>query len=161
MIVVDIGCMTHPAHPEDESQNRLIERFRPEVYYGFDPHPDTPEHLVSVDPSGTRIEIRRAAAWTFDGLVGLSLPPRVLNPLRTCVDRDAIDAVECFDLARWLLEEIDCVGSVVLKMDCEGAEYELIPHLTATGAFNQVSLLLVEFHGDQARPSIPVPWEPW
>ena len=157
MIVVDIGCMTHPAHPEDESQNRLIERFHPEVYYGFDAHPDTPEHLVSVGPSGTRVEIRRAAAWTFDGLVGLSLPPRVLNPLRTCVDRDALDAVECFDLAAFLHGK----GPLVLKVDAEKSEHVLLPHVFADPvAVSQIELLLIEWHGSPSC-EIPVPWEPW
>ena len=37
-------------------------------------------------------------------------------------------------------------GSVLLKLDCEGAEYSLLPHLEHSGALCAVDQLLVEWH---------------
>lgn len=163
MIVVDIGCMSYPAHPEDESKLKLIDRFRPEVYYGFDPHPAQEEYdgiAGSFTPQAITI-VRRKAAWIYDGTIGLVTTPAVLNPLRTFTTEKAAPKearCECFDLSRWLegLSE-----QVVLKLDCEGAEYDLIEHLEQTGSIHFVDLLLVEWHGERERPKISVPWEEW
>ncbi len=162
-VVVDIGCMTYPGYPEDESMLKLIDRFRPEVYYGFDPHPAQNEYdgsAGSYTPQAVTI-VRRQAAWTYDGTLGLIVPPAVINPLRTHTTEMAPPKetrCKCFDLSRWLW---GLHQDVVLKLDCEGAEYELIEHLEQTGAMGFVTLLLVEFHGDRERPSISVPWEEW
>lgn len=156
MNVVDLGCTTHAFSPEDESTERLLERFQPEFYYGFDPHPSTPERKVEIR-EGTRIEIVRKAAWTYDGTVGLVLPPEVMNPLRTHVDEGGETRVECFDLNVFLYDR----WPVVLKMDVEGAERVLLPRLFADeGAVSQVALLLIEWHGFPLS-EIPCPWEEW
>lgn len=153
--------MSYAAHPEDESMMKLIDRFRPEVYYGFDPHPAQEEYDGYAGrwvPQAVTI-VRREAAWIYDGEVGLTVPPAVLNPLRTSIVlSDSFSTVKCFDLSRWL-ERLS--EQVVLKLDCEGAEYDLIEHLEQTGSIHFVDLLLVEFHGDRERPSISVPWEEW
>ncbi len=169
MIVVDIGCMTYPGYPEDESMLKLIDRFRPEVYYGFDPHPAQNEYdgsAGSFTPQAVTI-VRRQAAWKYDGTLALMMPPAVVNPLRTFTTEKAsvqTPRVTCFDLARWLVSKRLWYGldeKFVVKMDCEGAEYELIEYLESTEAMRFIDLLLVEFHGDRERPSISVPWEEW
>lgn len=153
-VVVDLGCHTHAGYPEDESKNRLIERFEPRHYYGFDPHPDTP-FFVFHDGDKLRVEVERAAAWTHEGHVGLVVPPAVMNPLRTHVTEGS--TVRCFDLAEFLND----VGPAVVKMDVEGAEYTLIPHLIETGAIKQVSLLLIEWHGEPLLLPEDLQWEVW
>ena len=160
MNVADIGCMSYAAHPEDESKMKLIDRFRPDVYWGFDPHPAQEEYdgyAGTFAPQAATI-VRRKAAWTFDGTIGLTIPPAVLNPLRTSVVLPTVnETVECFDLALFLRGK----GPLVLKMDAEGAEHVLLPHVFADPeAMSQITLLLIEWHG---WPScdIPIPWEPW
>jgi FkbM family methyltransferase len=168
MIVVDLGCMTHAFSPEDESTERLLERFQPDYYYGFDPHPDTPEHKVTVTEGRPPIDIQRKAAWTHDGMIGLVTPPYVLNPLRTHVSEteEPTEWVECFDLAAWLHDR----GPVVLKMDVEGAEFPLLEHIIKRGADAEVSLLLIEWHCNSIEDEegkgfilsrLRCPWEVW
>lgn len=153
-IVVDCGCCNWGS---ERSIDRLVERFRPKVLYGFDPYPEVHDSTYTLD--GTTVIVRNAAAWTHDGTV-----PFVPDGTRSHVGVDLngygadVDRVDCFDLAAFLPL---MPGSVILKLDVEGAEYTLIPHLVATGAIDKVELLLVEFHGDQARPPIPCPWETW
>lgn len=161
MNVVDLGCMTYAAHPEDESMLRLIDRFRPEVYYGFDPHPAQKEYdgyAGSWTPQARTI-VRRQAAWTYDGAVGVTVPPLVLNPLRTStVIESSSETVKCFDLSLFLRQFVE---PVVLKMDVEGAEHLLLPHIfNYPASASMVSLLLIEWHGE---PSFEIPcfWEAW
>lgn len=164
MIVVDVGCMSYPDHPGDQSIPRLIERFRPFVLYGFDPHPDLIEGWTV--QAGTSVRLRRLAAWTYDGEVGYTRKPVVLNDLRafTSEAEDSPEVVPCFDLAAALtrLAHVD-----VLKIDVEGAEYVLLPHLITTGALELVDLLLIEWHETPNSPQailerlIPCTVEAW
>lgn len=160
VIVVDLGCMTYDAHREDESMMTLIDRFRPEVYYGFDPHPGQEEYdgFAGTWAPQSATFVRREAAWTFDGEIGLTVPPLVLNPLRTTTMLDAWNGIaKCFDLALFLRR----TGPVVLKMDVEGAEHVLLPHIfNDAEAASMVELLLIEWHGEPSF-EIPCPWEEW
>lgn len=154
MIVVDLGCSEWPGrHPSDRSAQKLVDRFAPDAYYGVDPTP-TP---LEMRPCPPVVTVLPYAAWTFDGRVSLDVQPGY--ELRTkVVPGYGSESVECIDLARFLL---GLPEPAVVKMDVEGAEYELIRHLTARWAWQSVALLLVEWHGDQPRPAIPVPWEEW
>ncbi len=160
--VVDLGCMTYEAHREDESMMKLIDRFRPEIYWGFDPHPAQGEWdgFAGHWTPQARTIVRRLAAWTYYGDVGLTVPPAVLNPLRTSTVIEqsfATETVKCFDLAVFLRG----TGPVVLKMDVEGAEHFLLPHIFADSvATANIDLLLIEWHG-QASCDIPCAWEEW
>lgn len=53
-------------------------------------------------------------------------------------------SVECIDLAKYILSLES--NDVILKMDIEGAEYTVLPHLIDTGALNKVSSLYIEWH---------------
>lgn len=53
--------------------------------------------------------------------------------------------VECFDLDRFI-KQLDS-DLIVLKMDIEGAEYEVLPHLINGGSIKQIKALFIEWHG--------------
>ena len=67
--------------------------------------------------------------------------------------------VHVFDLPQWMLKTLDVWkqhwhksagdnprASVVMKLDVEGAEYELLPHLFASGALCLVNYVYAELH---------------
>ncbi len=139
-VVVDLGCHFHPDNPSDASIVTLLARFRPALFYGFDPHPDTPVTCAFLD--GGKVTIRRQAAWTFEGWAGYRA-----NGITSRLEAGG-EPVACFDLAAWL----DVSGPVTMKMDIEGAEYELLEHLIATGAHRNVERLLVEWHEPPIGP---------
>lgn len=142
MIVIDVGCATYPQHPEDESTMKLIERFKPSVYYGFDPHPSVVK--TAIFEHGTRVLIEQKAAWTYDGFIGYTSGS---NPLRaTTGEAQGPAAVPCFDLAEFIIDLKD--GRIVLKLDAEKAELTLLPHLARTGVDALLELLLIEWHCD-------------
>lgn len=156
MIVVDLGCKTHESL---DSIKALCDRFHPTILFGFDPHPqlqegesirytNAPEHAR---PGGgavyaTTVLTKRAAAWTYDGVTRFAF-----DGTRSAIAADGTDAalVPCFNFARWLGL---LPAGVVVKMDVEGAEYELIGRLITYGADLRIDTLLVEWHGD--RPEL-------
>lgn len=140
MIVVDIGSAEQG--PE-ESVRKLIERFRPDALFGFDPQNGTRGNGSYLR---TPIFLSSMAAWIYDGTVGFELSgitsgipgdgPRTNEPLL---------ATPCFDLANFL-KVLLSMGPVTLKLDCEGAEYPLLRHLRREDVDSRLDRVLVEWH---------------
>lgn len=161
MIVVDLGCATYPGFPDDESTRRLIERFAPDVYFGFDPHPSVVAR--EWQEGRTRASVERKAAWVSGGRVGYVTKPAVLNELRSHVNAaGGEETVECFDLVSFLgVVAPWASGELVLKLDVEGAEYVLLPYLVERGADALLTRILVEWHGDPLDLPLACPVEEW
>ncbi len=56
--------------------------------------------------------------------------------------------VECVDFSRWLEENIHPCHDLTLKLDIEGAEYDVLSHMIERGTIKYVKKLFVEFHLD-------------
>ncbi|KAM0739662.1 hypothetical protein ACQRIT_004846 [Beauveria bassiana] len=63
--------------------------------------------------------------------------------------------LSAINIARWLLMNTLPHDFVVIKMDIEGAEYDIVPHLVKMRTWTVIDVLLVEWHGhlptDEAR----------
>ena len=140
MIVIDVGCARWGG---DYSVERLIEMFHPDVLIGFDPAKDVAKAMpgaLGLLMGDTNVMLRREAAWTYDGEVGYRE-----DGLNSWITDDAeAPKVRCVDLAR-VVEEMP-EGPVILKIDAEGAEFDLLEHLIATGAMARLTRVLVEWH---------------
>lgn len=162
MIVVDLGCAPCAAC---DSVPLLVERFNPEVLYGFDPQVKNWHSPID----NTLVVLSSKVAWTHDGLiyfredgvascvVGPQFEP-VLPESMWLTQFSIPRLVECFDLSAWLLALPD--DEIVAKLDAEASEYTILPHLIETGAIDRISLLLMEWHGDE-RIEVPCPTEDW
>jgi FkbM family methyltransferase len=151
VIVVDLGCFPHR---DEISIEPLLERFRPEVLYGFDPWPALVEGETRV--GDTRVVLRRAAAWIEEGEVefarvgGLrgwdSTVMRAKNEKGEWSGAGKIIRVPCFDFSAWLRE---LAKPAVVKLDVEGAEFPILEKLVEDGTDELVATLLVEWHDDK------------
>ena len=56
-------------------------------------------------------------------------------------------AVECIDLSKWIQETFDKEDHIVLKMDIEGAEYEVIKKMYKDGTLGMINKFSGELHG--------------
>jgi FkbM family methyltransferase len=114
----------------------------------FEPNPDLVEHFK--DQFFDDIEFHNVAVSTFDGeadffthqwTVGntlVSSATRLVNvPPRK---------VPVINFGRWLRERVTPEDFVILKLDVEGLEYELLPHLFQDGSFDLVNKLYIEWH---------------
>lgn len=135
MIAVDVGCATLGT---EESMLRLIDRFRPEILYGFDP-----QAVEGVTRIGDTEVVQRAqAAWVEDGFVSWE---SAFTRSRVVAEAESAAVVPCFDFCAWLAPVVDA-GPVVVKLDCEGAEFPLIDALRRAGLLERLEMLLVEWH---------------
>jgi FkbM family methyltransferase len=164
VIVIDVGCARYGG---DYSVERLWEWYKPDRLIGYDPAAemeDMAEALADMVPPGTVLELHREAAWVYDGTIGY-----FADGLNSQIgDNPAWPPMPCVDLARVIAELPE---PIILKLDAEGAEYELLEHLLATGTINRLQRILVEWHPtgqgkrrraiEQALRREGVVWEQW
>jgi len=177
MIVIDVGCGRYGG---DYSIERLIEEYQPTRLYGFDPSMEGARAAAFWLPAGaapareygfivrgdgdrrdTLVTISVTAAWTHDGEVRF-----MEDGLNGQVgDAEHWPLVPCFDLAHFIDELPN--EELVLKLDAEGAEYELLEHLIERSADARLALVLVEWHGGDAvrrrmiEEALTCPVEEW
>lgn len=130
MIVVDLGCHDRGGMP---SLQTLVDEYRPDIIYGFDPECDP--SITSI--GGVPCHLTASAAWVYDGTVGWKQDANASRVLK-----DGADIVPCFDFSIWLQD----IGPAVVKMDIEGAEYELLQHMIVDGSDRYIDELLIEWH---------------
>ena len=131
-VVIDVGCARHHT---SFSIERLVEMFHPDMLYGFDPNDTARTEVVD----GCEVEVFRAAAWTSNGTV-----PFRYEEITSRVDEGAADHVPAVDLATFIdgLDHDD----IILKVDAEGAEYDLLEHLIRTKADRRLKVAWIEWH---------------
>lgn len=137
MIILDVGCAKYGG---DYSVERLLEWYPEATHlYGYDPSWEN--GMYEPDPNRkTMVTIVKAAAWTYDGEVGFRGDGLggFVSEVR------GVPQVKCLDLAREIQELR--VPRIVLKLDCEGSEYELLPHLIDCNVTRKLEKVHVEWH---------------
>jgi FkbM family methyltransferase len=151
MIVVDLGCFPHR---DEISIEPLVERYHPDVLFGFDPWPGLVEGETYVGT--TRVVLRRKAAWIEDGEIefswvrGLrgwdSTVMKAKNSRGEWSGAGEIVTVPCFDFSAWLRRLPE---HPVVKLDVEGAEFPILEQLHEDGTDARVAELLVEWHDEK------------
>lgn len=153
-VVVDLGCAERNGA---DSLAVLVEEYRPDYVYGFDPSPFLDEDMPAID--GVPCTLSRRAAWVEDGRVGF----------RETGSGSRIglgDDVECFDFPAWLFElRKRTDGELIVKMDIEGTEKALVGQLIERKIDILIDELLIEWHDPdwQARlePQLSCPVRQW
>lgn len=146
LTVVDLGSHPHGA----DSVEILRKAYEPRVLYGFDPLYSAFE-VGTFHRGGTRVVLSRSAAYTFDGRCGL-------HRNGTSTSLMPGDDADCFDVATFLL---GLTGRIVLKMDVEGAEYDILARLKEAGADERLERILVEWHAPPQDYGLACPVELW
>ncbi len=154
MIVVDLGCC---AHEGDQSVEPLVERFKPRVLLGFDPLLHAARSYKIDD---TLVVLKAEAAWTYDGVIdlavgyGSSLDATVVRDKHDRGEWDETTQVPCFDFVEWLRYQHHREAKV-LKLNIEGAEFELLEHLHASLKDEWFDRIIVAWHDDRLGGGYP------
>lgn len=109
--------------------------------------------------SHMNFELIEKLVWTHDGTIafdsdGESLDCRVFEvsctegrePWRHPNPKAVLKDSPCLDLSKFILEECRDADTIVLKMDIEGAEYDVLDRLVQTDALARVNELYIEYH---------------
>lgn len=97
------------------------------------------------------ITLIEAAAWTYNGTVkyyygnddgGTMYPTKKTGNISPAKSYD----VRAVDLAEFIRENFKSDDYIIMKLNCEGAEYELIPHLLAGDLIWWIDKWYVQWH---------------
>ncbi len=134
-------------------------RFVDDLHAEFDPLWQGWVHTFEPNPAFwpgyagmPRHTLHGSAVWTSEGTMTFYLQDRAeaqghsLLKEKSNINPDKTLEVKCVDFARWLRETVKDADDVIVRIDIEGAEYDVLEHLIATGAIDLIDLLLVEFH---------------
>ncbi len=149
MIVIDLGC----AVLGHDSVNHLIDRFHPRLLLGYDPWPEMEEGVF--DKNGTTVVLNQSAAWTHTGLISYVKDWWASYVTEEPIPIENRTLVPCFDLAALV---IALPKPVVLKLNCEGAEYPLLDKLHGLALDATLERCLVQWH-DEKRIKLRCPTE--
>lgn len=140
-IVVDVGAAKHGG---DQSVPHLVAEYGPDVLIGLDLAESFADEAPIERVDSTLVIRIRAAAWTHTGWVpfaGAGLGGHVTDNRAD----DRVPSIDLADLLRSLTSTIP-FDEVILKMDAEGAEYVLLPHLADAGVDEHLALAIIEWH---------------
>ncbi len=128
-------------------------------WFGFEVQPDLHAQAQAALQTYTQgqVEFVHAAAATHDGTIPIAIEGKadghhVFDGTTTvaALVRDKAHArrvdVPAIDLATFLEQRTGADASIVIKMDIEGAEYDLLPRLLTAPVRSRIDLVLCEFH---------------
>ena len=62
------------------------------------------------------------------------------------LDLESVRMIDCIDLADWIRTNFHTSDVIILKLDVEGAEFEILQHMIETSVIDYVNLLCIEWH---------------
>lgn len=105
------------------------------------------------------INFENSAVWTYDGVLDFYLSTDgnagssiIKNKITGRLDNNP-KQVKCVDLDR-VIRQFSVEDFIVLKIDIEGAEYELLEHLLSKNTFELVDKLYIEFHTKKVHKTL-------
>ena len=144
-------------------------------YVSFEPSPKGAKEIWRLFPS---VDVIQAAVWNENdkrvlrigsGDVGESSSLIATKKIRGINKTRNSKIVNTIDFSAWLLKRTE--KRIVVKMNIEGAEYTVLPHLIRTGAIRRIEKLYVDWHWKKCKikelehksliKKIPIPFERW
>ena len=158
-IFIDCGC----------NQGQSIKLFRrsrlysPEfIIYGFEANPACFRYLEKF--KGDFVQLANQAVWikdetrdfylsSFINAVGSSLKTEKKSGR---MNKAHPITVQCFDFSKWILNNFTGNDYIILKMDIEGAEYDVLNKMINDRSINLIKKAFVEFHVDKMNIDIKI-----
>jgi FkbM family methyltransferase len=118
--------------------------------FAFDPNRFSEERLQAIESSG--VNFINKAVWTHDGKITFYASGRrhgqansiFKNPKKPRRERHR--TVECIDFGKWIKDNFSPDDHIIVKMDIEGAEYEILQKMLEDGSIHYVNQMYVEYH---------------
>lgn len=127
------------------SRRKCRNDFPDYILQSFEPNPTFNKYCDKLINKAVWIYDGTVDFFQFDGMTaaGSSLIEKKAKFTSGGITKYQKRNVECINLARHIFS---LNAEIILKMDIEGAEYAILPHLIDSGALNKVSSLYIEWH---------------
>lgn len=148
-IYIDIGAYNGDTVEQFRNWSKIAYPGKDFIIYAFDPNPNFKKQWAIL--SNDKTTFSNKAAWISDGVakfavddtnmpIGSTLMP---SKVRAWEAFNKIE-VETFDFSEWLKQFKN--DFVVVKMDCEGAEFPILEKMIDDKTITIPNDLMVEFH---------------
>jgi FkbM family methyltransferase len=121
----------------------------------YDPNNEYDIYSFEPDPSFNQFcpDLINKALWDTDGFINfykyrLSGASSLLKSRadRITSEKGQLIQVESIDLDKFIRYNFSVDDYIILKLDVEGAEYTILPHLLKSGTFSYIKKLYLEWH---------------
>lgn len=132
--------------------------------YAFEPHPEAFAHLARRFKNDSRVTCVPKGVWDHEDKIKLYLHQNdQADPVKWSVGASILAYKSNVNSANYREVEVVDLASVVrglghvklIKLDVEGAEYDILQRLIASGAINEIEMVLVETHHHKVPELIP------
>jgi len=126
-------------------------------YYLFEPSPKLNGYFKKLveDYPQVNFDYSKKAVWIEEGEIDFYYSRRgnsgstiLKEKFSNKVDHDNPVKVETIDFSSWVKDNINKDDYIILKVDIEGAEYEVLNKMVEDGTLDYADELIVEFHGE-------------
>jgi len=146
-------CMTRPDIPFVTSNlyGAEIHLFEPNTMWEKERH----EIAKQVSKSALAVYVHDCAVWYKNEVknfyVGIDefgdLGSSLCNDKNEKLDRENPLSVYCIDLPQFLIDNFSVKDDVIIKIDVEGAEYDILPHMVNNiSCMERIGSLFIEWH---------------
>jgi len=147
-IYIDLGLW------HGDLMQRIIEKFPPfDQYIGFEALPNIFAFAEKRFKENKRVKIYQKAAWISDGQMkiykdmgetkGSSF---FLSKTTGNLKKNKFTMVETFDFSKYLQSNFSKDDWITLKINIEGAEYDLVEHMIETCSIDYINQLFCAWH---------------
>ncbi len=115
--------------------------------HAFEANPELWHHFDNLD-----VILHKNAVWIEDGEVDFYIGKNdvsstiVQDKVSGEVDYDNPIKVQGIDIDKWIKENFTKEDKIILKMDIEGGEFVVIPHMIKNGSINYLDEIWIEMH---------------
>jgi FkbM family methyltransferase len=121
------------------------------ITISFEPVPGLAKQLQEIHKNDPTINIQNSAVWINDKIKKFHLSEEytdgssLLNSLNNLKDDHFLN-VSCFDLSTWIKNTFSKNDYIILKLDIEGAEYEVLNKIIDDGNMGLINEFWGEWH---------------
>lgn len=121
------------------------------IVISFEPVPGLAKQLQEIHKDNPTVNVQNSAVWISDDVKRFYLSEQytdgssLLTSLNALREDHYID-IPCFDLSSWIKQTFSEKDYIILKLDIEGAEYEVLNKMIEDGTINMIDEFWGEWH---------------
>ena len=123
-------------------------------YFAFEPMVDSIFKKKNFSEKFPYVFLSKKAVWIEDGEMTFFKNPRRKYQASGLFENKVGESedvnVETINFPQWLMDNFDKEDKIIVKMDIEGAEYDVIPQMIKDGSIHMIDTLYIEMHKRKA-----------
>jgi FkbM family methyltransferase len=117
----------------------------------FEPIPAFAKQIEEIYKDDDSVHIQNSAVWIDNSVKHFHIHKDITDGSSLLLTLNSLDEnyyidVPCFDLSSWIKETFKESDYIILKLDIEGAEYEVLNKMIEDGTISMVNELWGEWH---------------